>query len=72
MAIEKALNGEESERMARHWERTEFFVPLSIRRDSNGGGDGDWQKKDAPYKTVEELMSAPLEDVRKLWEKLER
>lgn len=102
VAIEKVLDGEESERMARDWVRVNLLVPLSVRRrmdrrvhggnnssSSSRGGDTDYgrrrelgleeegldedekgQERESPYGTVEELLSAPLEDVRKVWEQL--
>lgn len=79
VAMERALRGEESERMARDWKRTEVFVPWRLRRSSSssrGGGDGgrdgdEGDAREAPYGTVEELLSAPFEDVRRFWEGLD-
>lgn len=120
VAIEKALDGDESERMARDWVRVNLLVPLRVRRrmarrvlggnnSSRGsrGGDTEYgrrrrekknekkkraelgeeeeeegddeegldedekgQELESPYGTVEELLNAPLEDVRKVWERL--
>lgn len=58
VAIEKALDGEESERMARDWERAGGFVP----------GDG----RDPPFKSIDELLGASYEELSKAWEKLPR
>lgn len=58
VAIEKALNSEESERMARVWERTTNFIP----------GEG----RDAPFKTIDELLNASYVEVRKAWEQLSK
>lgn len=87
VAIEKALDGEESERMGRDWERTEVLVPRGMTMggrggDLSGGGGGEREEEvggvqekreeDPPYKTVGELLSAPVEDVRRTWERLAR
>ncbi|KAJ4388848.1 hypothetical protein N0V93_006309 [Gnomoniopsis smithogilvyi] len=56
VAIERALNGEESERMARDWERAGHFMP------DKGRG--------APYATVRELLWASYEDIKRAWEDL--
>lgn len=61
VSIEKALDGEESERMARDWERAGGFVP--------GGQNG----RDAPpFKSIDELLGASYEELSKAWEKLAR
>lgn len=58
IAIEKTLDGEESERMARDWQRARYFLP--------GGG------RDPPFDTIEELLGASYEDLRAAWERLPR
>lgn len=85
VAIERALDGDESERMARDWARINVLVPLRVRRstdNSNGGdlgngedacaekGQEENEEEESPYGTVEEILTAPLEDVRKVWERL--
>lgn len=80
VALEKALDGEESERMARDWERTELLVPV-VRGGDGGGDDNDGEANGGPgarrertdpppYGTVGELLSAPFDDVRKSWEQM--
>lgn len=59
VAIEKALEGEESERMAMDWERTEEFVP----------GDSK-DHKGVPFDTVDALLGASYEGLRKAWKKM--
>lgn len=56
VAIERALEGEESERMARDWESVGGFVP--------GEGRG------VPFGTVRELLEASYEEVRRAWRAL--
>lgn len=56
VAIEKALEGEESERMARDWESAGGFIP----------GEG----RTVPFITVRELLGASYGDVRRAWEGL--
>lgn len=58
VAIEKALDGEESERMASDWERTGKFMP----------GDG-WNP---PFETIDGLLGASYEELKGAWEKLPR
>lgn len=56
VAIERALDGEESERMARDWESAAGFVPAEGKR--------------VPFTTVRELLGASYGDVRRAWEGL--
>lgn len=56
MAIERALDGEESERMARDWECARGFVP----------GEG----RTVPFPTVRELLGPSYGEVRRAWEGL--
>lgn len=56
VAIERALDGEESERMARDWESAGGFVP----------GEG----RTVPFPTVRELLGASYGEVRRAWEGL--
>lgn len=56
MAIERALDGDESERMARDWESAGGFVP----------GEG----RAVPFAKVRELLGASYGEVRRAWEGL--
>lgn len=58
VAIEKALDGEESERMARDWEMAGGFIP----------GEG----RSVPFATVEELLEASYGDVKRAWKGLRK
>lgn len=53
VAIEKALDGDESERMARDWENAGNFMP----------GDG----RDPPFKTIPALLGARYDEVVRAW-----
>lgn len=62
VAIEKVLSGEESERLARDFEATIFFIPADVRAGSDGlegveGAEGAEGVK-APFKTIKELLDA--------------
>lgn len=56
VAIEKALDGDESEAMARDWESAGHFMP----------GDGC----NPPFKTIPALLGARYEEVVRAWEAL--
>ncbi|KAJ4417046.1 hypothetical protein N0V82_006400 [Gnomoniopsis sp. IMI 355080] len=58
VAIEKVLDSEESESMARDWESAAAFLP----------GEG----RSAPFATVRELLAASYGDVRRAWEQLRK
>lgn len=58
VAIEKALDGEESERMARDWQRARYFLP--------GGG------REPPFHTIDKLLGASYGELRAAWEKFPR
>lgn len=58
MAIEKALDCDESERMARDWENAGNFMP----------GDG----RDPPFKTIPDLLEASYDEIVSAWEALPR
>ncbi|CAN8096119.1 unnamed protein product [Discula destructiva] len=56
VAIERALEGDESERMARDWENVGNFMP----------GDG----REPPFRTIEALLGARYDEVVRAWEAL--
>lgn len=59
VAIERALDGDESERMARDWESAGNFMP----------GDG---RVDPPFTTIQQLLGASYDEVVRAWRALPR
>lgn len=57
VAIERALDGDESERMARDWESVGAFVPGEEGRTGT-----------VPFETVRELLGASYGELRRAWE----
>lgn len=66
--IENVLSGQESEDMARDFERSVFFIPHGVREEDE---DEDAGVK-APYKTVEGLLDAGAGELRAAMEKFPR
>lgn len=71
VAIEKALDGEESERLARDWASAASFVP--------DVGEGEKRRRGRPeaplplpFATVSELLGASYEELRRAWEGLRK
>lgn len=58
VAIEKALDAEESERMARDWERAGRFMPADEGREQ------------PPFGTIDELLGASYDELSRAWGKL--
>lgn len=65
--IENVLSGQESEDMARDFERSVFFIPHGVREEE----EEDASVK-APYKTVEGLLDASAGELRTAMEKFPR
>ncbi|KAK2603278.1 hypothetical protein N8I77_009746 [Diaporthe amygdali] len=65
--IEKVLSGQESEDLARDFERSVFFIPYGVRDEE----EEDSSVK-APYKTVGGLLDAGAEELRAAMEKFPR
>lgn len=65
--IEKVLSGQESEDMARDFERSVFFIPHGVREEED-----DDVKVKAPYKSVEGLLDAGAGELRAAVEKFPR
>lgn len=66
--IESVLSGQESEDLARDFERTVFFIPHGVREEEE---DDDAGVK-APYKSVEGLLDAGAGELRAAMEKFPR
>lgn len=66
--IESVLSGQESEDLARDFERTVFFIPHGVREEDE---DEDAGVK-APYKSVEGLLDAGAGELRAAMEKFPR
>lgn len=60
VAIEKALDADESERMARDWERAGKFMPADVGRAQ------------PPFATIEALLGASYDELSRAWDKLPR
>lgn len=65
--IEKVLSGQESEDMARDFERSVFFIPHGVRDEEE-----DVVQVKAPYKSVEGLLDAEAGELRAAMEKFPR
>lgn len=66
--IEKVLSAQESEDLARDFERSVFFIPHGVREEDE---DEDASVK-APYESVEGLLDASAEELRAAMEKFPR
>jgi hypothetical protein len=66
--IESVLSGQESEDMAKDFERTVFFIPHGVRDDDGDDNFG----VEAPYKSVEGLLDAEPGELRAAMEKFPR
>ncbi|KAG6356445.1 hypothetical protein INS49_015833 [Diaporthe citri] len=66
--IENVLSGQESEDMARDFERSVFFIPHGVREEDEGEDAG----VKAPYKSVEGLLDASAGELRAAMEKFPR
>lgn len=60
-AVEGSLDGDESERMARDWERTARFVPGGGEKGAGG---------QAPFATVDAMLRASLVELQAAWDRL--
>lgn len=69
VSIEKVLSAQESEGLARDFERSVFFIPHGVREEDEEGGDAGVK---APYKSVEGLLDASAEELRAAMERFPR
>ncbi|KAL1852440.1 hypothetical protein Daus18300_012199 [Diaporthe australafricana] len=65
--IEKVLSGQESEDLAKDFERTVFFIPHGVRDEED-----EVASVEAPYETVEALLDAGAGELREAMERFPR